>query len=76
MPRGKKGEHNFNQIAYLKENYIRVPLDLRVPVYNALSEYSKQTGEPINTMLKRWISENVPQDLVDAHKDDKEKRRY
>lgn len=75
MPRGKKGVHNFDQIAYMKEKFVRVPLDLRVPVYNALSEHSMRTGEPINTMLKRWISENVPQDLVDAHKDDKEKRR-
>ena len=75
MSRGKRGTHTFNHLEYHKTHYVRVALDVKIPEYNALADYAKQQGKAINGLLREWMAEKIPEEIIEAHKNDIEKRR-
>ena len=46
-------------ILYHKQNYKRVPLDLRIEDYRIVSEIAKKKGEPLNCYIKKAIEERI-----------------
>lgn len=71
---GKRNENTVRyKLKYNKNHYVRVPLDLKVPEYNALKEYCSEQGIGINTFIRNFVNEVVPADIMEKHKNDVEK---
>lgn len=44
---------------YKAKAYKRIPLDMKIEEYEALKEYTDNTGESINGFIRRIIKENI-----------------
>ena len=71
MP-SKKVEYNMK---YNQGHYVRIPLDVTIPEYNALREYTQATGQPVNGLLREQIRDLVPKDIMERHANDTERAK-
>lgn len=46
-------------LKYKAKAYKRIPLDMKIEEYEALKEYTDNTGESINGFIRRIIKENI-----------------
>ncbi len=46
-------------LKYKAKAYKRIPLDMKLEEYEALKEYTDNTGESINGFIRRIIKENI-----------------
>lgn len=46
-------------LKYKAKAYKRIPLDVKIEEYEALKEYTENTGESINGFIRRIIKENI-----------------
>lgn len=60
---------------YNKQHYVRIPLDVTIPEYNALREYTSASGKSANGLLREAIRATVPSDMMEKHKNDTEKMK-
>ena len=49
-------------LKYKAKAYKRIPLDMKIEEYEALKEYTDNTGESINGFIRRIIKENIKKD--------------
>lgn len=60
---------------YNRSHYVRVPLDITIPEYNALYEYTQESGKSINGSLRDCIRDLVPADILKKHENDTERSK-
>ncbi|MCI8550281.1 MAG: hypothetical protein HFI68_06810 [Lachnospiraceae bacterium] len=46
-------------LKYKAKAYKRIPLDIKIEEYEALKEYTRNTGESVNGFIRRIIKENI-----------------
>jgi hypothetical protein len=46
-------------LKYKAKAYKRIPLDMKIEEYEALKEYTDNTGESINGFIRRIIKEEI-----------------
>lgn len=63
------------KMKYNREHFVRIPLDATMQEYNAIREYAESIGSGVNTLLRGWIKEHVPAEIMEKHKNDKERER-
>ena len=51
-------------LKYKAKAYKRIPLDMKIEEYEALKEYTDNTGESINGFIRRIIKENIDRKSV------------
>lgn len=49
-------------LKYKAKAYKRIPLDMKIEEYEALKEYTDNTGESINGFIRRIIKEKIERD--------------
>jgi hypothetical protein len=52
----KKNEYNTN---YAKANLKRIPLNVRLDIYDRIKKQAELNGEPVNTYIKRLIDTDL-----------------
>ena len=67
-----KIEYNMN---YNKKHYVRVPLDMPIPEYNALKEHCRENGIAMNTLIRNLVQDIVPLEILEKHMNDTEKEK-
>lgn len=64
MPLSEKAQENKKKydLNYKKNNFKRVPLDLRIDEYNNLKAYCDKKGVGVNPFIKSAINEKMDRD--------------
>jgi len=66
-------KNEYNQ-KYNKAHYVRIPLDVKVPEYNALKEYCSEHDIGMNTFLRDFIKVTMyDAGLLQKHENDTKK---
>lgn len=58
----KKKNNSEYKIQYAKDNYKRIPLDVRIEDYEKIKKASQKANDSINGFIKKAINEKIERD--------------